>query len=222
MKLSVIIPVYNGAKYLEEAIAGVLAQSARPSEVIVIDDGSRDCSAAIADRFGDPVRCIRQANAGPAAARNRGIAEARGEWLAFLDADDVWLPGKIEAQIGPAQTFDLAFSLIEKFHAEDCPPELRNRTTQRPRQGYVPSTLLCRAVVFDRIGSFDESLPSGEFIDWLARARDGDLQSLVIQQVLVRRRIHADNLSRKQQTSKAYLEIVRRRLHAARSGDDRQ
>jgi hypothetical protein len=76
--------------------------------------------------------------------------------------------------------------------------------------------------VFDRIGSFDESLPSGEFIDWLARARDGDLQSLVIQQVLVRRRIHADNLSRKQQTSKAYLEIVRRRLHAARSGDDRQ
>lgn len=96
--VSVIIPCYNTAPYLREALDSALAQTPPPLEVIVVDDGSTDDSAAIAGSYGPPVRVVRQANRGQAAARNRGIAEARGDWIALLDADDVWLPQKTARQ----------------------------------------------------------------------------------------------------------------------------
>src|SRR3972149_3633636 len=96
--VSVVIPCYNGAVYLHETIESALAQTHSPLEVLVIDDGSTDDSAAIADSFGSPVRVIRQTNQGESVARNRGIDEARGDWIAFLDSDDVWNPTKLERQ----------------------------------------------------------------------------------------------------------------------------
>jgi hypothetical protein len=90
--ISVITPCYNGGKYLRETIESVLAQTYPPLEMIVVDDGSTDDSAAIAESFGPPVRVIRQTNQGESAARNRGIAEARGDYLHFLDADDLLHP----------------------------------------------------------------------------------------------------------------------------------
>jgi glycosyltransferase involved in cell wall biosynthesis len=96
--ISVVIPCYNGAKYLREALDSVLAQTLPPLEVIVVDDGSTDDSAAIAESFGPPVRVIRQSNQGESVARNRAIGEAKGEWVAFLDADDLWLPEKLAEQ----------------------------------------------------------------------------------------------------------------------------
>src|SRR5262245_39908172 len=98
--VSVVIPSYNSAAYLPAAIDSVLAQTARDLEVIVVDDGSTDDTPDVVARYGPPVRGIRQANAGVAAARNRGIAEARGRYIAFLDADDTWEPVKLERQLG--------------------------------------------------------------------------------------------------------------------------
>lgn len=97
--MSVVIPCYNGAAYLRETLASVLAQTYQPIEVLVIDDGSTDNSAAIANEFGPPVRVIQQPNQGGSVARNRGIDEAQGDWIAFLDADDLWLPEKLERQV---------------------------------------------------------------------------------------------------------------------------
>lgn len=97
--VSVIIPCYNGAPYLRETLESALAQTHTPLEVIVVDDGSTDDSAAIAESFGPPVRVIRQENQGESVARNRGIDEARGEWIALLDADDLWKPRKLELQL---------------------------------------------------------------------------------------------------------------------------
>jgi glycosyltransferase involved in cell wall biosynthesis len=95
----VVIPCYNAARFLGETLASVLGQTAPPAEVIVVDDGSQDESAAVAVAFGPPVRVVRQENQGECAARNRGIDEARGDWIAFLDADDVWEPRKLELQL---------------------------------------------------------------------------------------------------------------------------
>lgn len=97
--VSVVIPCYNGAKFLRETLDSVLAQTYPVLEVLVIDDGSTDDSAAIAESYGSPIRVIRQPNQGESVARNRGIDEAKGDWIAFLDADDLWNPNKIFKQI---------------------------------------------------------------------------------------------------------------------------
>ncbi len=97
--ISVVIPCYNAAKYLGEAVDSVLRQTCQPLEILVIDDGSTDGSGTLAESYGPPVRVIRQANQGQSAARNRGICEARGEWLALLDADDLWEPEKLRLQL---------------------------------------------------------------------------------------------------------------------------
>src|SRR4051812_13046945 len=97
--ISVVIPCYNGALYLRETLESALAQNYAPLEILVVDDGSEDDSAAIAESCGAPVRVIRQPNQGESVARNRGIDEARGDWVAFLDADDLWEPEKLERQV---------------------------------------------------------------------------------------------------------------------------
>ncbi|HOQ05714.1 MAG TPA: glycosyltransferase family A protein [Anaerohalosphaeraceae bacterium] len=98
MTISVIIPAYNNEQHLSRAIHSVLAQSRPPDEIIVVDDGSTDRTAEAAAAFGEKIRCIRQDNRGPGAARNTGIRAASGEWVAFLDADDEWLPDKLAVQ----------------------------------------------------------------------------------------------------------------------------
>ncbi len=97
--VSVVIPCYNGAKFIRETLDSVLAQTVAPIEVLVVDDGSTDDSAAIAESYALPVRVIRQTNQGESVARNHGIDEARGDWIAFVDADDVWTPNKLERQL---------------------------------------------------------------------------------------------------------------------------
>ncbi len=101
--VSVVIPCYNAARFLRETLDSVLNQTHAPLEVLVIDDGSTDESAAIAQSYGPPIRVICQPNQGESVARNRGIEEARGEWIAYLDADDLWLPEKLERQLAAAQ-----------------------------------------------------------------------------------------------------------------------
>ncbi len=95
---SVIIPAYNCSDIIRRALDSVLAQTHPPLEVLVVDDGSADSTADVVAAYGPPVRCIRQANQGPAGARNRGIDEARGEWVCFLDSDDTWYPRKLQRQ----------------------------------------------------------------------------------------------------------------------------
>jgi glycosyltransferase involved in cell wall biosynthesis len=106
MNISVVIPCFNRERRIAAAIESALAQTAPPSEVIVIDDGSTDRSAAVAASMGPPVRVIRSENRGPGAARNAGIEAARGDWIAFLDSDDEWHPQKLELQRRAIAHFD--------------------------------------------------------------------------------------------------------------------
>lgn len=96
--VSVVIPAYNSERTIERAIESTLSQSLPPKEIVVIDDGSRTPIAKRLTQYGDRLRVIRQVNRGAAAARNRGIMEARADWIAFLDADDEWLPRRLEVQ----------------------------------------------------------------------------------------------------------------------------
>jgi glycosyltransferase involved in cell wall biosynthesis len=195
--VSVVIPAYNAAKFISQAIESVLQQTLQPLEIIVVDDGSTDDTAKIAKSFA--VRLVRQENLGASAARNRGIREARGEFIAFLDADDLWTKDKLKTQIKYMQTHpEVLFTVCRtKFFLENenyIPPGFRPELLKGEHTGYSMETLTAHRKVFDLVGFFDEKLKTSEDVDWLSRAKDLGIASAVLPEVLLHIRIHQTNL----------------------------
>ncbi len=196
--ISVIIPVFNHERYIGEAIESVLAQTYRPLELIVIDDGSTDRSGAVAQSFGSPVRYYHQANEGQGAARNHGVSLARGAYLSFLDADDLWPSEKLAWQMAAFEAdpgLDIVFGHVTQFHTLDGPPNPArhgNRSLDTA-PGYLPSAMLIKTSSFQRVGDFSTAWKIGEVVDWYMRAREAGLKSLMLPQVVLQRRIHQDN-----------------------------
>lgn len=199
--IAVLIPVYNGALYLSECIASVCAQTLAPREIIVIDDGSEDETAAVAAAWGDRIRYCWLPHGGLPYVRNRAIAEAAAATIAFIDADDVWLPQKLELQMAALEQATgptMVFSMVEQFVSPDLTPDeaARLRLDPRPFTGIAASALLVRRDDCLRIGPFDESLATGEFIEWHSRASDAGIRSLTLDRTLCRRRLHRSNMGR--------------------------
>lgn len=196
--VSVVIPAHNAERYLGEAIESALAQTAPPLEVVVVDDGSQDGTAEVARGFGSIVRCHSQPQGGIGAARNRGVEMARGEYIAFLDADDLWLPRKLELQLAAFASDEqpeIVFALIQQFISPDLEEQVARTLVCREGldPGYVPVAMIAPRDVFERIGPFATGLRVGEFVDWMARARELRLREHVVQEHLVWRRIHGSN-----------------------------
>ncbi len=220
--VSVIIPVYNCEKYLAEAIESVLAQTYRPIEVVVVDDGSTDGSADIARRFGY-VRYYFQSHSGIGAARNRGIDLSQGRFLAFLDADDLWVEDKLARQMAILEDYpDLAivFGHVKQFISPEldegiekikCPNELM--------PGYIAGAMLIRRGAFLRVGSFEATWQVGEFIDWYLKAMERGLKSLMIPEVVLKRRLHNTNtVIREHKSQTDYIRILKASLDRRRIG----
>jgi glycosyltransferase involved in cell wall biosynthesis len=173
MKISVIVPAYNVEQYIAQAIESCLSQSYAPHEIIVVDDASTDGTAAVAESFPSPVRVIRLAeNVGVAEARNRGVQASTGDWLAFLDADDWFLPEKLELQRrcaleNPRAVLIYTYFLVSKDGVESParfnPPAVLEPML-RYRCAFHVGTVALRRDVFDSIGGFDPSLRAIE--DW--------------------------------------------------------
>ena len=208
--ISCIVPVFNGEHFVAEALESILAQTYRPIEVVVMDDGSTDGTEEVLGRFGGRIRVIRQANAGPAAARSRGLEVAEGEFVAFQDADDLWLPEKLKLQMGRLTArpeAELCTCLITNFWEPELAEEaerLRDTIHAQPRLVFWQG-LLARRGVFDRVGGMDtkaaqndaESYAMEDARDWMHRAQAMGIVVEHVDQVLVRRRVHSNNWSRK-------------------------
>jgi glycosyltransferase involved in cell wall biosynthesis len=196
--VSVIIPCYNTERYLAAALDSVCSQMPAPAEVLVIDAGSTDGSAAIAEAFGGPVRCHRREHLHAAAARNAGMAIACEAFVAFLDADDLWttdsLLWRLDALHGNAAA-GYASGLVEQFVSPDVPEDLRATFVcpEEPSRGRGPGSLLVRREVMARVGGFDERLRVGEGIDWIDRANAAGVIDHAVDRVVFRRRIHGQN-----------------------------
>ncbi len=222
--ISCIVPVYNGERFLSEALDSIFAQTYRPIEVIVVDDGSKDGTAKIVASYGEPIAYVRQANAGPAAARNRGVALANGAFIAFLDADDVWHREKLERQMARfVARPELELSLTHKknfWEEERRDEEARLKAQDHPfvdeHPGYACPMHLVRKSVFDRVGGFDESLRIGEDTDWLSRTEEHDIVTEILPDVLVYRRMHNANLSLSA-TKEDRMAVVTRKLKRLRT-----
>lgn len=206
-RVSVIIPTYNSAPYLKQAVDSVLAQTFQDYEVIVIDDGSTDDTESLMNSYGSPVRYIRQSNGGVAVARNRGIDESLGEYVAFLDADDVWLPGKLELQIAALDQSPDAGVCYADFFIVAPDLTVRSRVSM-PQQdttlsdlllrGNVvgtPSTVVCHRERIKQAGGFDRAFSYGA--DWEMWIRLASATEFIhVKEPLILYRQHDSNMSR--------------------------
>jgi glycosyltransferase involved in cell wall biosynthesis len=220
-KISVIIPVHNREQYVAEAIRSVLTQTHPATEIWAIDDGSTDSSAGVIQSFGKAVRYHRQPNGGAAAARNQGVELATGDFLAFLDSDDRWLPNKLALQLAEfEQNPDLAmaFGHVRQFCSPDLLPNQRPRITAEVMAGYHVGTLLVRRSALQQVGPFETHWRVGEFVSWQAKATDLGLSMVMLPEVVMERRLHATNLGRTERSStNDYLRIVRATLERRRT-----
>jgi glycosyltransferase involved in cell wall biosynthesis len=222
--VSVIVPCYNVATYLADAIESVLDQEHQADEIIVVDDGSVDASAALVTaRFGSRVRYQYQPHQGIGAARNRGIRLARAHCIAFLDADDLWPPASLGARLeflAAAAGVDCVYGLAEQFISCDLDSAARAalhcQTGARPAR--LAGAMLIRRSVFDRIGVFDISLKVGETMDWLARFEESKLVAAAVDLVVLKRRIHGKNTVIKEKHRQSdYLKVLKASLDRRRA-----
>jgi glycosyltransferase involved in cell wall biosynthesis len=206
-EVSIIIPTYNSAQYVTDAVDSVLCQTFGDFEVLVIDDGSTDDTESVMRPYNAAVRYVCQQNRGVAAARNRGITESRGRYVAFLDADDTWLPDKLERQIAalrarPDNRFCYtAFTLVtsdlsplEIVRSKRRGPALEDLLLRGNVVGSI-CTVLCERSLFETSGGFDPGL--SQCADWDMWVRLAVLtEFLYLDQPTVTYRQHGSNMSR--------------------------
>lgn len=217
------MPAWNAERFIEEALASALEQTLPPAIIVVVDDGSTDATARLAASVHRTVRVIQRDHAGIGAARNAAVAATASEFVAFLDADDVWLPGKLERQLAVLDadgSTDAVFCSIDEFHDPVDVPPVTVRPPRRSVAAALTSAALLRRDLVERLGPFAET-PVGEWAEWWARARAEGVREAFVPDVLVRRRLHARNNSHvRDDEGKTFLAIARAHSHAVRQRRD--
>lgn len=226
--VSVVIPVFNGAEFVADALRSVLAQTLAPLEIIVINDGSTDQTASVLAEFSGRITVVQQANRGLPATRNVGAQLARGTWLAFLDADDTWMPAKLERQMARALEVDAALIYTDRFNvgARGDLPDVQS-AVQPLYEGDVFEDLLrgnhvtvtsvmVRREVFDALGGFNEQLRAAEDWDlWIRVAASYPVAA--VHEPLVSYRFHSGMMSSDpRRMQKARWQVVRSGLDSLR------
>ncbi len=192
-QVSVIIPTYNRADMVPRAVESVLKQSRRPGEVIVVDDGSRDATMEALERFGADIIYVKKPNGGVSSARNFGIARAKGDWIAFLDSDDEWMPGKLERQLAVIRRHPELVWVSGNFESCLCATGRRGLRMQEAKlarhvkDGVIEDvfaawadevvtwtgTMLVKKQALEKAGGFDEQMNRAEDLDlWIRIALD--------------------------------------------------
>ena len=196
--ISVIIPVYNGENYLAEAIKSVLAQTYRPLEVIVVDDGSTDGTSNVVKQLGSNVQYYYQANGGTGSARNRGIGVTKGDFFAFLDADDIWLEDKLMRQMAVFQAnpgVDIVFGHAKQFYSPELDESIRQNIYIHAEimPAHLPCAMLAKREAFYKVGLFETNWQVGQDVSWYMRALEHNLNMVMLPEVVYKRRLHKTN-----------------------------
>lgn len=214
--MSVVLPVFNGQAYLAEAIDSIVLQEGEECELIVVDDGSTDGSAEIVEKKRKqnfPIRLIYQENQGPSAARNRGIQEARGEWIGFIDADDRWTPGRytrLKQISSQAPAVEVLQEQLQRFGLENKAPEW----------GVQLGSALFKKTVFAKAGLFDPLLRYGEDFDFWMRLYERKIAIYRNPVVGVFYRVHSGSISfgsTQKQAEQFYLHKLKGSLQARKT-----
>ena len=207
--VSVIVPVYNGERFIRAALQSIFEQDYYPLEVIVVNDGSTDNTATIVKLLPD-VTCVSLEHHGVAAARNAGLEQAHGDFISFLDADDLWTPQKTSLQMTYLNTYqhvDCAIGHGRCFKEPGVPtPDwLPRKYFEDICVANSLCALLARRSVFEKVGLFNPQLWSGEDMDWFIRLRDSGITMETLPEVLMLRRFHDRNMTYQVRTDRSHL-----------------
>ena len=232
--VSVVIPAYNCARFVAEAVQSVLDQDYGNKEIIVVDDGSTDGTLEILRGFGDAIHLIAQKNAGPPVARNNGLHAVRGEYVAFLDADDVWTQGKVAAQVAHLEAYPDVGTVLTNWHVWPAEPDgsyrrpaffaepMRDLSLDDRYSGWLynrllfdcallTTTVMMRSSVVRAIGDFDVSMFNGDDYDyWIRASRIAQISRLKGTGALYR--IVPGSVSRKPQAKNFEYEVIQKAL----------
>ena len=215
--ITCIVPVFNGERYVKEALDSIREQTYRAVEIVVVDDGSTDGSAAVVGSYGEQIRYVWQSNAGPGAARNLGLTKVQGEFVAFLDADDLWHPEKLDRQMDRFRAqpeLEMCVTHIRNFWVPELQEEaerFQNHRLTKALPGYLTQTLLARQTLFDKIGLFNPAFQHVHDSEWFVRAAEQGVVTELVPDVLVYRRLHHTNRSRRLPAASRdeYLQLVK-------------
>jgi glycosyltransferase involved in cell wall biosynthesis len=219
-EISVLVVARDAEAFVEESLRSALDQTVAPSEIVVVDDGSTDATAAIAEALDPRVVVVRREHAGVGASRNAGLTVVSRPWVALLDADDVWLPTKLERQLAafaddPAR--EAVFTRFDEFVDVDRPPPPGTRAPRTAQSASLSTGVLMPRPVIERIGPFDTG-PSADWFRWWARARAMGVVEHTVPEVLYRRRIHsANNSFRSGDGGQAFVAAARAHLRDLRA-----
>jgi glycosyltransferase involved in cell wall biosynthesis len=209
----VVIPAFNAERTLRETLESVLAQTVAAAEIVVVDDGSTDGTADLAASVSPRIRVVRQANAGPGAATSRGIHELRSPLVATVDADDIWLPTKMEIQL-QALAADPEIALVSAKMRQFRHGQIDDHLGEF-RPGPTRSTIVVRREVFFAVGDLiDQPGRLGELVDWLARLRNQGHRMQALDEVLALRRVISGSLSQRgaERYGEGFLAVAHRSL----------
>lgn len=195
-----MIPLFDGERFVAEAIDSALAQTRPCLEVIVVDNGSSDGGAEVARRFGPPVSLHSEPRRGIGFARNAGLRAAGGDCIAFLDCDDTWDAHKNELQLTALEAdeaLDLVFGHARQFLDPSLDPEVaeRVRVPDSPQPGLNLGSMMAPRRVFDQVGPWDQAWEAADGLAWLVRARSLKLREKMLDEVVAYRRVHGANQS---------------------------
>ncbi len=214
IQISAVITTYNSGALLEEALESVLAQTRQPDEILVIDDGSTDDTAERIKRFGDRIRYHWQENGGTSQVRNLASRMVRFPWIAFLDADDLWLPERLEVQeawLRDHPDCEAVFGQMRNFAhpGMESQYDVRMHHLDQWLPGWCPSTMLIRRETLVRSGGFDEGMRNAEMVEWFIRIREAGVNLQMIDVPLARRRLHGANKGLQSKGQKTDLRLLR-------------
>ncbi|MDX1642678.1 MAG: glycosyltransferase family A protein [Balneolaceae bacterium] len=194
--ISVVLPVYNGEKFIGEAIRSVLAQEYKPIEIIVVNDGSTDQTEKCLEEFKGKLSVIKQQNSGPSSARNRGIEAAKGDYITFIDADDVWAPGNISFHIEQFKSFselEISVGLTAEMDFESAETLDAETAASNSFLHLVMGASMMKQTVFNDVGLFDEELILRQDTDWFLRARELEKNIAIGKELVLFYRKHQNN-----------------------------
>ncbi|MEQ8718839.1 MAG: glycosyltransferase family A protein [Acidimicrobiales bacterium] len=196
--VSCLIPAYNAARFITETLDSIVAQTHRPIEIVVVDDGSTDATADVVRHHDAEITLVEAEHAGLIPARDAAIEAATGDWIAFCDADDLWVPDKLRRQLAVFESdpdVDVCVGQYLNFWDEEAAQEAERYAGQplsEPISGWIVPTMLARREVFERYGRFGDAIRPSD-TGWFATAVERGCLVETLEQVVMHRRVHTTN-----------------------------